>query len=547
MLRRHARIRTRSETNMAKTSKKDESTQNKSAQEKSSKSTDKSAETQEIPAQAIPNSSGLKGPAVETRKAVKTSNIKTRTEEDLLGKLEVPEDAYYGVHTMRALDNFQISYVTVNSIPEFIRGMVMVKKATAMANRRLHTLPKKKAEAIVWACDQILEEGRCMDQFPLDVFQGGAGTSTNMNTNEVIANLALEYLGEKKGSYDIINPNDDVNMSQSTNDAYPTGFRLGLYFSINNLMERIDKLQDALSDKGNEFQDILKMGRTQLQDAVPITLGDEFKAFAHNLQEEQAVLRMAQNMLLEVNLGATAVGTGVNTPAGYRHQVVAALSEVTDLEMKTARDLIEATSDCGAYVMLHSTIKRTAMKLSKMCNDLRLLSSGPRAGLGEINLPPRQAGSSIMPGKVNPVIPEVVNQVCFKVFGNDQTVSMAAEAGQLQLNVMEPVIGEALFQSIRIMGNAVDTLREKCIEGITANPDVCREYVVNSIGIVTYLNPFIGHHNGDLIAKESLETGRGVRDLVLDKGLMDEKTLDKVLSVQNLMHPEFRGKLYLDE
>jgi len=532
---------------MAKTSKKDESTQNKSAQEKSSKSTDKSAETQEIPAQAIPNSSGLKGPAVETRKAVKTSNIKTRTEEDLLGKLEVPEDAYYGVHTMRALDNFQISYVTVNSIPEFIRGMVMVKKATAMANRRLHTLPKKKAEAIVWACDQILEEGRCMDQFPLDVFQGGAGTSTNMNTNEVIANLALEYLGEKKGSYDIINPNDDVNMSQSTNDAYPTGFRLGLYFSINNLMERIDKLQDALSDKGNEFQDILKMGRTQLQDAVPITLGDEFKAFAHNLQEEQAVLRMAQNMLLEVNLGATAVGTGVNTPAGYRHQVVAALSEVTDLEMKTARDLIEATSDCGAYVMLHSTIKRTAMKLSKMCNDLRLLSSGPRAGLGEINLPPRQAGSSIMPGKVNPVIPEVVNQVCFKVFGNDQTVSMAAEAGQLQLNVMEPVIGEALFQSIRIMGNAVDTLREKCIEGITANPDVCREYVVNSIGIVTYLNPFIGHHNGDLIAKESLETGRGVRDLVLDKGLMDEETLDKVLSVQNLMHPEFRGKLYLDE
>ena len=542
---------------MAKTSKKDEftqdkstdvkSTQNKSAQEKSSKANDKSAEMQEIPTQAIPNSSGLKGPAVETRKAVKTSNIKTRTEEDLLGKLEVPEDAYYGVHTMRALDNFQISYVTVNSIPEFIRGMVMVKKATAMANRRLHTLPKKKAEAIVWACDQILEEGRCMDQFPLDVFQGGAGTSTNMNTNEVIANLALEYLGEKKGSYDIISPNDDVNMSQSTNDAYPTGFRLGLYFSINNLMERIDKLQDALSDKGNEFQDILKMGRTQLQDAVPITLGDEFKAFAHNLQEEQAVLRMAQNMLLEVNLGATAVGTGVNTPAGYRHQVVAALSEVTDLGMKTARDLIEATSDCGAYVMLHSTIKRTAMKLSKMCNDLRLLSSGPRAGLGEINLPPRQAGSSIMPGKVNPVIPEVVNQVCFKVFGNDQTVSMAAEAGQLQLNVMEPVIGEALFQSIRIMGNAVDTLREKCIEGITANPDVCREYVVNSIGIVTYLNPFIGHHNGDLIAKESLETGRGVRDLVLDKGLMDEETLDKVLSVQNLMHPEFRGKLYLDE
>lgn len=532
---------------MAKTSKKDESTQDKSAPEKSAEATAKTADAQATDNQSIPAATGLKGPAVAAEKAVKTSNIKTRVEEDLLGELEVPEDAYYGVHTMRALDNFQISYVTVNSIPEFIRGMVMVKKATAMANRRLHTLPKKKAEAIVWACDQILEEGRCMDQFPLDVFQGGAGTSTNMNTNEVIANLALEYLGEKKGSYDVINPNDDVNMSQSTNDAYPTGFRLGLYFSINKLIERIDALQDSLAAKGNEFQDILKMGRTQLQDAVPMTLGDEFQAFARNLQEEQAVLRMAQGMLLEVNLGASAIGTGVNTPAGYRHQVVAALSEVTDLEIKTARDLIEATSDCGAYVLLHSAIKRTAMKLSKICNDLRLLASGPRAGLGEINLPPRQAGSSIMPGKVNPVIPEVVNQVCFKVFGNDQTVTMAAEAGQLQLNVMEPVIGEALFQSIRIMGNAVDTLREKCIVGITANADVCRDYVVNSIGIVTYLNPFIGHHNGDLIAKESLETGRGVRELVLDKGLMDEETLDKVLSVQNLMHPEFRGQLYVDE
>lgn len=301
---------------MAKTSKKDESTQDKSAPEKSAEATAKTADAQATDNQSIPAATGLKGPAVAAEKAVKTSNIKTRVEEDLLGKLEVPEDAYYGVHTMRALDNFQISYVTVNSIPEFIRGMVMVKKATAMANRRLHTLPKKKAEAIVWACDQILEEGRCMDQFPLDVFQGGAGTSTNMNTNEVIANLALEYLGEKKGSYDVINPNDDVNMSQSTNDAYPTGFRLGLYFSINKLIERIDALQDSLAAKGNEFQDILKMGRTQLQDAVPMTLGDEFQAFARNLQEEQAVLRMAQGMLLEVNLGATAIGTGVNTPAG---------------------------------------------------------------------------------------------------------------------------------------------------------------------------------------------------------------------------------------
>ncbi|MDO5077411.1 aspartate ammonia-lyase [Corynebacterium sp.] len=470
-----------------------------------------------------------------------------RIEEDLLGKMEVPDDAYYGVHTLRAMENYQISRTTINQVPEFIRGMVQVKKACALANRRLHTLPAHKCEAIVWACDQILEHGRCMDQFPIDVFQGGAGTSLNMNTNEVVANLALEYLGEPKGAYHVINPNDDVNMSQSTNDAYPTGFRLGIYAALQELIVRFDALQSAFNAKGNEFMDILKMGRTQLQDAVPMTLGEEFLAFAHNLAEEQAILRMSANRLLEINLGATAIGTGVNTPAGYRHQVTATLSEVTGLEMKSARDLIEATSDTGAYVLAHGAVKRAAMKLSKICNDLRLLSSGPRAGLNEINLPPRAAGSSIMPAKVNPVIPEVVNQVCFKVFGNDLTVTMAAEAGQLQLNVMEPVIGEALFQSIRFLGNAAETLRTKCVEGITANPEVCRQYVENSIGIVTYLNPFIGHHNGDLIGKEAAETGKSVRELVLEKGLMDAKTLDQVLSKENLMHPVFRGKLYLED
>lgn len=469
-----------------------------------------------------------------------------RLEEDLLGTMEVPEDAYYGIHTLRAMDNFQISRTTINHVPEFIQGMVQVKKAAAMANRRLHTLPREKAEAIVWACDQILEQGRCMDQFPIDVFQGGAGTSLNMNTNEVVANLALESLGAKKGSYDIINPNDDVNMSQSTNDAYPTGFRLGVFSAMSKLIVQMDLLQSAFQEKGKEFIDILKMGRTQLQDAVPMTLGDEFEAWAHNLAEEQSVLRQAADRLLEVNLGATAIGTGVNTPAGYRHQVTASLSEATGLDIKSSRDLIEATSDTGAYVLAHSAVKRAAMKLSKICNDLRLLSSGPRAGLNEINLPPRQAGSSIMPAKVNPVIPEVVNQVCFKVFGNDITVTMAAEAGQLQLNVMEPVIGECMFQSIRMLGNAADTLRTKCVNGITANPEVCKAYVDNSIGIITYLNPFIGHHNGDLIGKEAIATGRSVRELVLEKELMDEATLDQVLSKENLMHPTFRGKLYLE-
>ena len=386
-----------------------------------------------------------------------------------------------------------------------------------------------------------------MDQFPIDVFQGGAGTSTNMNTNEVVANLALEYMGYEKGRYDILHPMDDVNMSQSTNDAYPTGFRLGIYASMTNLIAEIEQLQAAFREKGAEFIDIIKMGRTQLQDAVPMSLGEEFQAFAANLAEEQSVLRASMDRLLEVNLGATAIGTGVNTPAGYRHQVVASLSEVTGLEIKSARDLIEATSDTGAYVLAHSAVKRAAMKLSKICNDLRLLSSGPRAGLNEINLPPRQAGSSIMPAKVNPVIPEVVNQVCFKVFGNDLTVAMAAEAGQLQLNVMEPVIGESLFQSIRILGNASKTLREKCVAGITANADVCRSYVENSIGIITYLNPFLGHDIGDAIGKEAAETGRSVRELILEKNLMDEATLDTVLSKENLMHPIFRGKLYLDQ
>lgn len=473
--------------------------------------------------------------------------MSTRKEEDLLGTLDVPADVYYGIHTLRAVDNFKISRETINDFPDFVRGMVQVKKAAALANRRLHALPKAKAEAIIWACDQVLDEGRCMDQFPIDAFQGGAGTSLNMNTNEVVANLALEHLGKEKGDYDEINPNDDVNMSQSTNDAYPTGLRLGLYHAVQDLINEFDQLQQAFRAKGDEFADIIKMGRTQLQDAVPMTLGEEFTAFGENLGEENRTLVNAADSLLEVNLGATAIGTGINTPKGYRDQVVAALREVTGLEIQASPNLIEATSDTGGYVMMHGAIKRAAMKMSKISNDLRLLSSGPRAGLNEINLPERQAGSSIMPAKVNPVIPEVVNQACFKVFGNDLTVSMAAEAGQLQLNVMEPVIAQSLFNSISLLANAARTLREKCVTGITANKEVCEAYVQNSIGIITYLNPVIGHHNGDLIGKEAAATGRGVRELVLEKGLLTEEELDSVLSKENLMHPEYRGKLYVDE
>ncbi len=467
-----------------------------------------------------------------------------RLEEDLLGTLKVPADAYYGIHTLRAVDNFQISRTDINHIPEFVRGMVMVKKAAAIANAKVKALPRDKSTAIIAACDAVLVEHRAMDQFPIDVFQGGAGTSLNMNTNEVIANLALEYLGYPKGRYDVISPNDDVNMSQSTNDAYPTGLRLGLHFAIDELIKHLQALERALYAKGEEFQNVLKMGRTQLQDAVPMSLGQEFRAFANNLTEEQAQLERAQALLREVNIGGTAIGSGVNTPPGYREAVVEALREITDLNISSASDLIEATSDTGAYVNAHASVKRVAMKLSKISNDLRLLSSGPRAGLNEINVPPRQAGSSIMPAKVNPVIPEVVNQICFKVFGNDMTVSMAAEAGQLQLNVMEPVISQCAFESIRLLSRACTTLRTLCVVDITANKDVCREYVENSIGIITYLNPLIGHHNGDLIGKEAAATGRGVRELVLEKGLLDEETLDEVLSPENLLNPTFHGKLY---
>ena len=467
----------------------------------------------------------------------------TRKEADLLGEREVPAEAYWGIHTLRAVENFNISNVTISDVPEFVKGMIMVKKATALANGELGAIPQHIAEAIVKACDEILTTGKCLDQFPSDVYQGGAGTSVNMNTNEVVANLALEILGHSKGEYGIINPMDHVNASQSTNDAYPTGFRIAVYNSIVKLVDKIHYLQQGFDNKAKEFANVLKMGRTQLQDAVPMTVGQEFKAFSVLLEEEVRNLTHISEILLEVNLGATAIGTGLNTPKGYAELAVKRLAEVTGLPCVLAPNLIEATSDCGAYVMVHGALKRTAVKLSKVCNDLRLLSSGPRAGLNEINLPELQAGSSIMPAKVNPVVPEVVNQVCFKVIGNDTTVTFAAEAGQLQLNVMEPVIGQAMFESIDILSNACVNLRDKCIDGITVNKEICENYVLNSIGIITYLNPFIGHHNGDIIGKICATTGRSVREVVLEKGLLTEAELDDILSIENLMNPTYKAKL----
>ena len=465
-----------------------------------------------------------------------------RIEEDLLGTKEVSNEFYYGIHTLRAIENFKLSNQKISDVPELVRGMMINKKAAAMANSELGAISPEIADKIIEACDLILTTGRFVDQFPVDVYQGGAGTSVNMNTNEVLANVALEIMGLEKGRYDVINPNDHVNKCQSTNDAYPTGFRIAVINSTDILLDTLTDLIAAFETKATEFKTILKMGRTQLQDAVPMTLGQEFHAFAVTLREEIKSITRCQELLLEVNLGATAIGTGLNTPEGYSSLAIKRLAEITGRAYVPAEDLIEATSDCGAYVMLHSAIKRMAIKMSKICNDLRLLSSGPRTGLKEINLPELQAGSSIMPAKVNPVIPEVVNQVAFKIVGNDITITMAAEAGQLQLNVMEPVIGQAMFESLSLMGNACIALREKCVEGITANPEICMNHVLNSIGIVTYLNPYIGHHEGDIIGKICAQTGKNVREVVLERGLLTVEELDDILSVENLMHPKYQPK-----
>ena len=465
----------------------------------------------------------------------------TRTEEDLLGTREVPEDAYWGIHTLRATENYRISGRTINEVPELIRAFAEVKKACAMANMQLKVMKPVKAEAIIAACDEIIENGKCLDQFPVDQFQGGAGTSVNMNANEVIANLALEILGEEKGNYSVIHPNDHVNRSQSTNDAYPTAFRIALWRKVNRLRKALDELADAFEENGGQFRRILTMGRTQLQDAVPVSLGAEMTAFAHTLREEDERLDNNAELLLETNLGATAIGTGLNTPEGYQESVVRHLRRITGARVVASPDLLEATSDTGAYVSMHATIKRSAVKLSKICNDLRLLASGPRAGLNEINLPRMAAGSSIMPAKVNPVIPEVVNQVCFKVIGNDHVVTMASEAGQLQLNVMEPVIAQAIFESINLLVNACDTLRLRCVEGITANEAVCRGYVENSIGIVTYFNDVIGHHLGDVVGKRAADEGKTVREVIHDMQLLAPDEVERILSPENLANPKDAG------
>ncbi|MFD8379939.1 aspartate ammonia-lyase [Streptomyces sp. NPDC059679] len=451
-----------------------------------------------------------------------------RREHDLLGNRDVPADAYWGVHTLRATENFPITGTTIAAYPHLIGALAAVKEAAARANQDLGLLERRKADAIAAACQEI-REGRLHDQFVVDVIQGGAGTSTNMNANEVIANRALEILGHAKGDYADLHPNEDVNLSQSTNDVYPTAVKVSTILAVQGLLAAMEILREAFAAKAEEFRDILKMGRTQLQDAVPMTLGQEFSAYAVMLEEDQSRLLEAQSLVHEINLGATAIGTGLNAPAGYAEAVRRHLAAITGLPVVTAANLVEATQDCGAFVHLSGVLKRIAVKLSKSCNDLRLLSSGPRAGLNEINLPPVQAGSSIMPGKVNPVIPEVVNQVAFEVIGNDVTITMAAEAGQLQLNAFEPIILHSLSKSITHLRAACLTLAERCVSGITANAENLRATVENSIGLVTALNPHIGYSAATSIAQEALATGRGVAELVLEKGLLPADRLAAVL------------------
>ena len=456
-----------------------------------------------------------------------------RVEHDLLGDREVPVDAYYGIHTLRARENFPITGIAISTYPDLVNALVSVKQATAAANRDLGLLADDKAAAILAACEEI-RSGRLHQQFIVDVIQGGAGTSANMNANEVVANRALEHLGHERGDYAFLHPIDDVNMGQSTNDVYPTAVKVALRWSAERLLEAMGVLRIAFAAKADTLMDVMKIGRTQLQDAVPMTLGQEFTAYAVMIGEDERRLAEACRLIEEVNLGGTAIGTRLNTPPRYCGLACDHLGELTGIPLVTSPNLIEASQDPGSFVQFSGVLKRIAVKLSKVCNDLRLLSSGPRAGLNEINLPPVQAGSSIMPGKVNPVIPEVVNQIAFEVIGNDVTVSFAAEAGQLQLNAFEPIIAHALFESVTHLEMGCRTLAERCVRGITANVDHLRSQVEDSIGLVTALNPIMGYAQATAVAQEAAATGASVHDIVLSSGLLSKERLDEILSPEAL-------------
>jgi len=459
-----------------------------------------------------------------------------RREHDSLGERDVPNHAYYGVQTLRATENFRFSGIRLSHYEHFVRALACVKKAAALANAELGVLDRNIADAIGKACDELLA-GKLHDQFVVDMIQGGAGTSTNMNANEVIANRALELLGHTKGEYQFCHPNDHVNCSQSTNDAYPTAIKLGVWFTLRDTLSGLRDLKLALEAKAKEFEDVIKMGRTENQDAVPMTLGQEFSAYAVMIGEGMRHLEHAGNELLETNMGATAIGTGLNSPAGYAPLCTNRLAEISGAPVRLAANLVEATQDSGEFSLMSGAMKTTAVQLSKICNDLRWLSSGPRCGLYEIRLPAMQPGSSIMPGKVNPVVPEVVSQICFQIIGNDATVSMASEASELELNMAEPIIAFNLFFGLTLLRNAAIVLASRCIAGIEPNRERCREFVQNSIGLVTALNPVLGYEKSAAIAKEALKTGGSVYDLVIAKGWLTKEKLDELLKPENMTHP----------
>ena len=459
-----------------------------------------------------------------------------RIESDLIGSMEVPAEALYGVQTLRGIENFPISRFRLSEHPLFINGLALTKLGAAMANHELGLLTDEQYEAIAQACREILA-GQHHDQFPVDMIQGGAGTTTNMNANEVIANRALQIMGHELGDYKHCSPNDHVNCSQSTNDAYPTAIHLGLYATHQEFMKHYRLLIESFEKKAVEFADILKMGRTQLEDAVPMTLGQTFGAFASILKDEIRNINFAAEEFLTVNMGATAIGTGICSEPEYAEKCIAALREVTGWDIKLADNLVAATSDTSCMVGYSSAMRRIATKMNKICNDLRLLASGPRCGLHEFDLPARQPGSSIMPGKVNPVIPEVMNQISYKVIGNDLCVAMSSEEAQMELNAMEPVMAQCCFESAEIMMNGFDTLRVNCVDGITANPEQCRKYIHDSFGVVTALNPVIGYKNSTKIAKEAMATGKSVYDLVLEHGILSKEDLDTILAPENMIKP----------
>ncbi|MBU43744.1 MAG: aspartate ammonia-lyase [Spirochaetaceae bacterium] len=463
----------------------------------------------------------------------------SRMEHDLIGDREVPHNVLWGIQTLRAMENFSISGVRLDHFPEFIESLADIKAACAVANHSLGNLDEEKKTAIIQACDELCR-GMWHSHFMVDMIQGGAGTSTNMNANEVITNRALMIMGKDRGDYKSLHPNNHVNMSQSTNDVYPSSIKVTLLRMMDRLLAEVRSLSDSFADKGVEFKDIIKMGRTQLQDAVPMTLGQEFQAWSLMIRDGAERIELARKPLSQLNMGGTAIGTGINTHPEYTAKVITELSRRTGLQLTSSLDLVQGTQDTSGFVELAGVLKMLAVRLSKICNDLRLLSSGPRCGLNEINLPAVQPGSSIMPGKVNPVIPEVVNQVAFQVIALDNAVALASEGGQLELNVFEPIIAYDLFTSIEMLANAVSTLRSRCIEGITANPEVCRRMVNNSIGIVTALNPHLGYEKTSALAREALETGRSLGELVLEKGYMTQEKLDEVLSPENMIRPSLK-------